>query len=498
MNAAAGPASAPTRRSRRARWRGAWQRSSGRWRHSLGLRLVALFVALALAMSVIFVLGMQAALRSGWQGYAGPLIADYIDTLAAQIGTPPDVAKAQALTQRLPLRIRIDGPSVNWSSHPLGRHGTRYAGEAEHLAGPPPFPPRPSGEEISSVPAAVEAGNTSRSANPWRPVRVLADGHRISFGLAPPFRDVSRDVSTDDSPEDRPRLIGWATLAALLLLIGLAYAVVHRLLRPLADIRAGAMRYGEGDFSQPIRPRRRDELGDLAERINRMAEALHERLEAKRALLLAISHELRSPLTRARLNAELVDDGPPRDALLRDLAQMRDLIADLLESERLAGGHAVLHTAPTELNALVLEACAAQIDRGELVCQLGNDLPRLALDPTRIRLLLRNLVDNALRHSAAAASPPVLSTTLDGDAVRLVVRDHGPGVEESQLERLAQSFYRPDTSRQRSTGGVGLGLYLCRVVAAAHGGTLTFRNAQPGLEVTVKLPLAADSARLQS
>ena len=392
MSAAAGPAPAPTRRARRARWRGAWQRSSRRWRHSLGLRRVALFVALALAMSVIFVLGMQAALRSGWQGYAGPLIADCIDTLAAQIGTPPDAAKAQALTQRLPLRIRIDGPSVNWSSHAGGRLDARH-----------------------------EARHSGQPASPRRPVRVLADGHRISFGLAAPFRDVSRDVSPDDSPEDRPRLIDRATLAALLLLIGLAYAVVHRLLRPLADIRAVAMRYGQGDFSQPIRPRRRDELGDLAERINRMAEALHDRLEAKRGLLLAISHELRSPLTRARLNAELVDDGPPRHALLRDLAQMHDLIADLLESERLAGGHAVLHTTPTDLNALVNEACAAPIGSGELVCDLANDLPALALAPARIRLLLRNLVDNALRHSAGAALPPVLSTMLDDAAVSLVV-----------------------------------------------------------------------------
>ena len=221
-----------------------------------------------------------------------------------------------------------------------------------------------------------------------------------------------------------------------------------------------------------------------------MAEALHDRLEAKRALLLAISHELRSPLTRARLNAELVDDEPPRDALLRDLAQMRDL----LESERLAGGHAVLHTLPTDLNALVVDACAGPIGSGEMICHLAADVPALALHPARIRLLLRNLVENALRHSAGAAAPPVLSTMLDGAAVSLVVRDHGPGVEATQLERLAQAFYRPDTSRQRSTGGVGLGLYLCRLVAAAHGGTLTFRNAQPGLEVTVRLPLAADSA----
>jgi signal transduction histidine kinase len=457
------PARRGQRAGRQGAWHHSWQRGWSQSRHSLGVRLVALFVVLALAMSVTFVVGMQAALRHGWQDYAGPLIANYIDALTVQIGTPPDVAKAQALTQRLPLRIRIEGPSVNWSSHPDRRYESR-----------------------------VDARHEDRPGNPWRPARELADGHRISFGLAATAsRDRLPDDAGDPSPEDRPRLIGWATLATLLLLIGLAYAVVRRLLRPLADIRAGAVRYGEGDFSTPIRLRHRDELGDLADRINRMAEALRDRLEAKRALLLAISHELRSPLTRARLNAELVDDGPARDALLRDLAQMRDLIADLLESERLATGHAVLHTAPTDLNALVNEACAAQIEAGKLVCDLANELPRLPLDPARIRLLLRNLVENAVRHSADAAVPIALATSMTDGVVSLVIRDHGPGVDEAQIEHLAQAFYRPDTSRQRGTGGVGLGLYLCRLVAAAHGGTLSFRNAHPGLEVTLRLPLAA-------
>jgi signal transduction histidine kinase len=442
----------------RARWHGARRKA----RHSLGFRLVALFVVLALAMSVTFVIGMQAALRYGWQDYASPLIADYVDTLTVQIGTPPDVARAQALTQRLPLRIRIEGPVVNWSSHPADRHEARYA-NAHHSAG------------------------TERPDDPWRPVRVLADGHRISFGLAALARDAA--------PEDRPRLIGWATLAGLLLLIGLAYAMVRRLLRPLADIRAGALRYGGGDFSQPIRRRHADELGDLADQINRMADRLHDRLEAKRELLLAISHELRSPLTRARLNAELVDEGPARDALLRDLAQMRDLITDLLESERLAGGHAVLHTEPTDLNALIGEVCATQVGASAVRSELADALPTLALDRARIKLLLRNLFENALRHTPDGAAAPFVRTALTGDAVSLTVRDQGLGVADAHLARLAQPFHREDSARQRSTGGVGLGLYLCRLVAVAHGGTLTIRNAQPGLEVTVHLPITAMLAR---
>lgn len=422
-----------------------------RWRHALGARLVGLFVLLALGMIVTFVLGMQSALRFGWQDHVRPLVADYVDTLTAQIGTPPDVARAQALTERLPVRIRIEGPVVNWSSDPRDAH--------------------------------PDASRDRRHPGPdtWRPVRTLSDGHRITFGLA--------SIVRDDAPEDRPRLIGWITLAVLLALTTLAYALVRRLLRPLADIRAGALRYGAGDFSRPIVARRHDELGELATQINRMAEGLHGMLDAKRQLLLAISHELRSPLTRARLNAELVDDGEARDALLHDLSEMRDLITDLLESERLAAGHAALHTEPVDLNALVRDLLAASFDGHRIDATLEAALPALRLDATRIRLLLRNLLDNALRHSADAPQPPSISTSVQGELVQVTVRDHGPGVADAELARLTEAFYRSDSARQRRTGGVGLGLHLCALIARAHGGRLTLSNAHPGLAAELMLPM---------
>jgi signal transduction histidine kinase len=427
-----------------------------RWRHALGVRLVGLFVLLALGMIVTFVVGMQSALRSGWQDHVRPLVADYVDTLAAQIGTPPDVARAKALTERLPLRIRIEGPVVNWSSDPR------------------------------DVPADAGRDRRHSGSDTWRPVRTLSDGHRITFGLA--------SIVRDDAPEDRPRLIGWVTLAVLLALTTLAYALVRRLLRPLADIRTGALRYGAGDFSQPIMVRRHDELGELATQINRMAEGLHGMLDAKRQLLLAISHELRSPLTRARLNAELVADSEARTALLHDLSEMRDLITDLLESERLAAGHAALHTERVDLHALVRELLAASFDGRRIETTLDPALPALTLDATRIRLLLRNLLDNALRHSAGASLPPSIGTTVQGDVVRVTVRDHGPGVADAELARLTEAFYRTDSARQRSTGGVGLGLHLCALIARAHGGRLTLSNARPGLAVELTLPLRPRAA----
>ena len=156
------------------------------WRHSIQGRLVALFLVLALGTAAVFLMGMQQLLHGGWQNYARPLVADYVDRLAAQIGSPPDVQRAQALTQALPITVRIEGPQVQFDSHP-GRRSHRHDPQRDFGA----------------------AG--------WGLVRSTADGHRLSFGLA-----AAPDAS-------RPRIFGWITLAVLLLLTAAAYflSLIH-------------------------------------------------------------------------------------------------------------------------------------------------------------------------------------------------------------------------------------------------------------------------------
>ncbi len=423
-----------------------------RWRHSLRLRLVTVFLLLALAMAAVFMGGMQRIFSTGWRDAARPLVADYMDRLVQEIGTPPDVARAQALAERLPIAIRIEGPRVNWQSHP-------------------------------DRPEQRERPGFGGRAGDWLS-RPTADGHRVSFGLG--------TVPWQRGPHSP---VGWVTLALLLALIAAAYVYVRRLLRPLDDIGAGAERFGHGDFDTPIPLRRRDELGDLAQRINTMAQDILGMLDAKRGLLLALSHELRSPLTRARLNAELLPTSaggngpgePERAALLRDLNEMRDLISDLLESERLASPHATLQREPVDLAALVREVVADMPDAAAVTLELAAGLPALVLDRTRMRLLLRNLLDNALRYSAEAPQPPRITLTRQDGGVLLAVRDFGPGVDAGQLARLTEPFYRTDSARQRATGGVGLGMYLCQLVAQAHGSRLQVDNAAPGLRVQLLL-----------
>lgn len=414
------------------------------WRrltHSLQARLVAFFLLFAAAVTGIFLVGMSRALHGGWETYARPLAADYVDRLAAEIGSPPSTDRAIAIAARLPVAVRIEGPRVNFDTHPGRRYHEREDG------------------------------------GDWSLVRPTADGHVLRFGLA------------GQRPSDRPRLFGLTALALLLALTAGAWWWVHRMLGPIAEIGAGAARFGQGDFAQPIRVRRDDELGALAGRINGMADNLSGMLEAKRALLLAISHELRSPLTRARLNAELVPESAERSALLRDLGEMRDLIADLLESERLAQGHAALKPEPLDLAALVKETLAQHFPDARFSLRLDESLGPVAADPVRLKLLLRNLAGNALRHAAGAPQLPIVSLRRSDDEqeVLLTVRDFGPGVDEAQLALLTQAFYRPDSARTRAAGGVGLGLHLCRLVAEAHGGRLVLRRAQPGLEVQLAL-----------
>jgi signal transduction histidine kinase len=379
-----------------------------------------------------------------------------------EIGSPPSIARAQALAQRLPVSVHISGPVVNWRSETQANVMERYRGQHEDW----------------------------QDNQPRLLSRTTADGHRIDLGISV------------TAWENQPHRVGWFTLAGILALTALAYGYVRRLLLPLDDIRAGAQRFGSGAFGEPIPIRRLDELGQLARDVNTMATSIHQMLEAKRGLLLAISHELRSPLTRARLNTELLpetgDVAPRREALLRDLGDMRDLVTDLLESERLGQGHVALHLEAVDLANLAEEVVRSlRADReptadSPVLLDLEPHLPVLQLDRTRMRLLLRNLLDNALRHSAGAAQPPLLQvrrqTTADGgQGVEIIVRDFGPGVDAQALPHLAEPFYRPDSARGRSAGGVGLGLYLCKLVAQAHGGSLALRNAQPGLEVTVTL-----------
>jgi signal transduction histidine kinase len=436
-----------------------------RLRYSLKARLIATFVLLALLMVVVFVVGMQRGMSNSWREAARPLVQDYAQRLFDEIGAPPNIERAQAITQRLPITINISGPQVNWNNEP--DHSSRSKDRMKN--------------HVDS--------DDEQSLN----TRQTADGHRIELGLK------TREW------RERPRKIGLITLGVLLGLIALSYLFVQRALKPIEAIRAGTQRIGQGQFDQPIANTSKDELGDLARDVNTMGARIASMLEAKRSLLLAMSHELRSPLTRARLNSELLPEvgetAARRTALLRDLQEMAELIDHLLESEKLAqphqdkGGAKILLIENVNIAQLLNQAKAKLVERepaaAAIVINTSDELVTWPLDAKRLDMLLRNLLENALRHGASDQAPVVSARRIKNnsdDELVITVRDFGAGVSAAEIDQLSQPFFRPDASRSRSSGGVGLGLYLSRLIAEAHGGKMEFRLMQPGLEVAVFIP----------
>ncbi len=286
-----------------------------------------------------------------------------------------------------------------------------------------------------------------------------------------------------------PILVGFA-----LLLVLCAYLAVRGLFRPVATIRQGAAYIGAGHFGHRISTRD-DELGELAGDINLMAGKVEGMLDAKRQLLLGVSHELRSPLSRLNLGLALLEDSADVRALQQDVGEMRSIVETLLEAERLGSPHASLQRSDVSLAELAQEL-QSRYFAGErrLQIEVTGEL-RAKLDAARIQLMLKNLVGNALRYSSPVDGPVELSIHNSGGKVEFRVRDHGPGIPLDQRAHIGEPFYRSDASRARETGGTGLGLYLARQVARAHGGDLLLEETTgSGASFVATLP-TLDTAR---
>ncbi|MGB5773502.1 MAG: HAMP domain-containing sensor histidine kinase [Sedimenticolaceae bacterium] len=429
-------------------------------RHSLSGRLLLLFIVTAVLLALNVRTGFRIALDQNMEEMAAPHLAEYVQHLLDELGNPPTSASAAALAERLPLRIYLSG-GQDWST----------GGAA------------PSLNPGHSVLRKLPDGSTFQVSRGHEGFMVRTQRDGVTIVLAPAGFELA----------EYARLTVILTIVALLIVLVLAYHAIRRLFRPIEAIQAGVARIGSGDLGHRLDIRRRDELGELAASVNAMADDIQQMLEAKRELLLAISHELRSPLTRARVNAELLDDNPSRRALLTDLGELESLLAELLESERLSGRHVALNRQAVDPSALLQELVAESFKDALLELDLDPQGTWISLDPVRIRLLVRNLLNNAIDHTPPGQAPPLLASHV-GDAVWcLSVTDHGPGVAAEHLGLLTEPFYRADPSRQRASGGVGLGLYLSRVIAEAHGGKLEVKSdLGKGMQVRLELPLPVD------
>ena len=434
----------------------------GRINNSLFFRLFLIFSVTVLVFFLIITLSLR-QIDENWRAERlNPLPDFYLDNITLivdNIGVPPDLQRATQLAQELSLTIIIRSPHINWQSDD---------------------------QNDLDVDSAVFVRQLSREA------QVMLSGNeeviRVARGAYEYF--LNRRVPTLSDYDYIVVYIGLA-LAALALLLN--YLLVHRLLvEPVRKLREGAERICEGDLSYRVKTRRTDELGELTQSVNHMADSLQQMLEAKRQLLLAISHELRTPITRAKLQLEFMDNDAVRDALADDINEIDLLISDLIEAERLSNQHQALLAEPVDFAdyiGLVLEPYFQNYAPGVDYQRPEEDVC-VNVDKLRTRLLLTNIVNNAIRHGRD--NPITVRVAFSDTEVSLEVEDQGEGIAAEHMEHLSEPFYRPDSARQRNTGGFGLGLYLCRLIAQAHGGRLEI-SSELGVGTRVKIHLPRDA-----
>jgi signal transduction histidine kinase len=278
----------------------------------------------------------------------------------------------------------------------------------------------------------------------------------------------------------------------LLLMAGVvitAHAVLRRLLGPLRSLGAGVERLSEGQLDVVVPKRTRDEFGVLTDAFNKMVRRVRDMVGARDQLLLDVSHELRSPLTRMKVALELLPQTEGTRRMAADVGEMEVMISELLELERLRDGGGI-RTERMDLMAILRDVVRGLEDRppGVRVVSPASAI-LLEVDPDKVRVVLRNLLENALKYSLPDSRPVEVSAARDGATVVVRVTDDGPGIPKDDLPRLFEPFFRVDRSRSKKTGGYGLGLSICKRIMEAHGGGIAVEhNPKRGASFVLTFP----------
>jgi signal transduction histidine kinase len=299
---------------------------------------------------------------------------------------------------------------------------------------------------------------------------VLQDGQRITFTI--PY-DVLRSGS------------GWILFLISIVIVSVVVSVwtARWLAAPIKEFASAAERLGVDLTMPPLTVRGPQELRAMIQAVNRMQHRLQRFLEDRTQMLAAISHDLRAPLARLRLHAELVADGEQQHKMFDDLEAMNAMIESTLAFARDQSRQEARKL--VDLSVLVGDVCEDVADAGGVVSYTGRRGIDVHCRPTHLRRAVANLIDNAVKYGGGARVGIVHS----GDRVVIAVDDDGPGIAPEEQEKVFAPFYRLASARDPAKPGVGLGLSIARTVAREHGGDITLSNRHArGLRVAIVLP----------
>jgi len=420
--------------------------------------------------------------RHLWGDQAAQRIAGFIGALDE--ATPTERMRIVSTTGLRPAHASLDEPWRQPGAEPPAEALTFLANLKKELPRPipvqilllgPDWPPTlPDASGPGAVPAVAAPGES-----PHRRLHHVAVQARLGDGTVLTLRHAL------PPPLSQPPIRVLIGVALLVTVAGALSAwTVRRLTLPLGSLARAASGLASNLDQAPLRETGPAEVATAAASFNRMQRDLKRNLETRSQALAAVSHDLRLPITRIRLRIERLADEATREAIDSDLIEMDRMIGDTLEFLR--AGHSGEQPARIDVNALV-ETVAE--DMRAMGCQIethGEARSPLLARGQAVRRCLGNLADNARRYGGGAVD----LTVRDGvDQVEFIVEDRGPGIPESERERVFEPYVRLEASRARHTGGTGLGLAIARAIARGHGGDVVLESREGGgLRAVLKFP----------
>ena len=367
-------------------------------------------------------------------------VAQYLNYLIQDLGSPPNLEKARQIAQQYSLKIRYESPDITWST-------------SESL---------PSIDQIH--------------LRRWREFPELQFAYYHGIHLIGLQQGEGIFLFTVDVGQERDRIrknwILGALVCSIIILLG-AYFAIRRILKPIRWLKKGVEQVGEGNLRHRVPEKGSAELRGLSNAFNTMAGRIDHMLQSKEQLLLDVSHEFRSPLTRIKVALEFFPDGSTKNGVRDDVDELEKMVSEILETARLDSEYGHLNLQEVNLNQLLQQTL--QIFNHQLSKIYVHPIPptpSLQLDAERITIVLRNILNNALKYSSSSEKPVEVSQNQDNSYVILRIKNHGRGIPQEELPHIFEPFYRVDKSRSKETGGYGLGLHLCQKIMEAHGGRI--------------------------
>ena len=441
--------------------------------NSLSIKLFGVFLITGITYFYLLDLGVRSLILSEEvRDTLDYYQTSYLGNLMEDLGYPPNAQSAAMITKDMPFDILIIGDDFKWSSTEK-------------------FPDTDQIDFQSSVWDSIKINNENDQAPKLIEDSKFARYQNRTYFQIPYGEYIITMVNPKVSIEVGPTYLFEAIALISLSILLLTFLLVKRMINPIQNIQQAATKIGQGDLKHRIDVNREDELGVLAKEINFLADNVVEMLEAKQRLNMGVSHELRSPLTRAKLQVEMLNDPVKRKNLLDEIQAMESIISSLLESEAINYGHKKLDLGIVEIHKTIEDLISSSHFLKDIEIQFDQDAEILIeADPILFEVMLKNILENASRYTSDQKKQIDILIAQADDSVEIRIRDYGPGINIKDIEKVFEPFYRAEESRSRNSGGYGLGLYLTKQIVDAHDGQISIRNHEnTGAEVCVIFPI---------